>query len=91
MPKLLGIIGVLVICAGVDLLWQSRKEIRFWLAAYLSVFRSLLRQPGSDRRPLLVPGVPDKHQGALRVLLGVSFVFLLGPILIAIGITLMFY
>jgi hypothetical protein len=28
-PKLLGIIGLLVICAGIDLLWQSRHEIKF--------------------------------------------------------------
>jgi hypothetical protein len=41
-PKLLGIIGVLVICAGIDLLWQSRREIKFWMIAYLAFFRALL-------------------------------------------------
>ena len=42
MPKLLGIIGLLVICAGIDLLWHSRQEIKFWIIAYLAFFRALL-------------------------------------------------
>jgi hypothetical protein len=90
-PKLLGIIGVLVICAGIDLLWQSRHEIRFWMVAYIAFFRALLHN--RDSAP---PGFPSKEaaqkrQGAVRFLLGVSFVFLLGPLLIATGITLIFF
>jgi hypothetical protein len=41
-PKLFGIIGLLVICAGMDLLWQSRHEIKFWMLAYRTFFRALL-------------------------------------------------
>lgn len=91
MPKLLGIIGVLVVCAGLDLLWQSRREIRFWLAAYLRIFRSMLRQQGSTPRSLPAAISAEKRQGAVRVLLGMSFAFLFGPILIAIGVTLMLF
>ena len=91
MPKLLGIIGVLVVCAGLDLLWQSRHEIRFWLAAYFRVFRSMLRQQGPSPRSLPATISAEKRQGAVRVLLGMSFVFLFGPILIAIGVTLMLF
>jgi hypothetical protein len=90
MPKLLGIIGALVICAGLDLLWQSRREIRFWVAAYLEFFRALLRQeqparvfPSKEKR--------EKRQGAVRFLLGMGFAFFLGPMLIVLGLTLMFY
>ena len=91
MPKLLGIIGVLVICAGIDLLWQSRHEIKFWMIAYLAFFRALLHN--RESAPAVFPSQEAAHrrQGALRFLLGVSFVFLLGPLLIAIGITLIFY
>lgn len=89
MPKLLGIVGILVVCAGLDLLWQSRAEISFWLAAYFNAFRSALRQPGSAPRSLPSAVVGEKRHGAVRFLLGMSFVFFFGPILIAIGVTLM--
>ena len=45
MPKLLGIIGLLVICAGIDLLWQSRHEIKFWMVGYIAFFRVLCVTP----------------------------------------------
>jgi hypothetical protein len=91
MPKLLAIIGALVICAGLDLLWQSRPEIKFWLGAYIKVFRSILRRQEDpvQRLPAAVPAAKRKH--AVRFLLGVGFAFLLGPMLIAISVTLMLY
>lgn len=93
MPKLLAIIGALVICAGLDLLWQSRNEIRFWLAAYVNVFRSILRRQENINAarvpPAAVPAAKRKH--AVRFLLGVGFAFLLGPMLIAISVTLLLY
>jgi hypothetical protein len=90
-PKLLGIIGLLVICAGIDLLWQSRHEIKFWMVAYLTFFRALLQN--REATPPVFPSkeAAYKRQGAVRFLLGVSFVFLFGPLLIAIGITLIFF
>ncbi|MFY9804222.1 MAG: hypothetical protein WA211_09880 [Candidatus Acidiferrales bacterium] len=91
MPKLLGIIGMLVICAGIDLLWQSRREIRFWIVAYLAFFRALLRDRNPELPTFAAKEVARNRQGAVRFLLGVSFAFLLGPILIAVGVTLMFY
>ncbi|HTS11277.1 MAG TPA: hypothetical protein VMH00_04095 [Candidatus Limnocylindrales bacterium] len=90
MPKLLGIVGTLVICAGLDLLWQCRHEIRFWIAAYLKVFRAMLRQEEPER---VFPAkeAAEKRQGAVRFLLGMGLTFFLGPILIVLGLTLMFY
>jgi len=90
MPKLLGIIGLLIICAGVDLLWQSRREIGFWMAAYVRMFRAMLKQQDS---PQVFPPkeAQEKRHGAVRVLVGMGCVFFLGPILLALGITLMFY
>jgi hypothetical protein len=89
MPKLLGIVGALVICAGLDLLWQGRREIRFWISAYLAVFRALLRQ--ESLRPLPKHQTRGRRHGAVRFLLGMGFAFLLGPLLIALSLTLMFY
>jgi hypothetical protein len=93
MPKLLAIIGALVICAGVDLLWQSRNEIKFWLAAYINVFRSILRRQESISTARVLPAAVSaaKRKHAVRFLLGVGFAFLLGPMLIAISVTLLLY
>ena len=93
MPKLLAIIGALVICAGVDLLWQSRNEIKFWLAAYVNVFRSILRRQENTGAARVLPAAvpPAKRKHAFRFLLGVGFAFLLGPMLIAISVTLLLY
>lgn len=91
MPKLLGIVGVLVICAGLDLLWQSRHEIQFWVAAYINVFRAILRHHEAPFRNLPAAISAEKRQGALRVLLGMGFAFFLGPILIALGVTLLLF
>lgn len=85
MPKLVSIIGFIVICAGIDLLWQSRMDIRYWFAAYLSVMRELLRRRDVSR---LVTAA-RKRQGAAAVLLGMSLVFLVGPVLILTGVALM--
>ena len=91
MPKLLGIIGLLVICAGLDLLWQSRHEIKFWVGAYVNVFRAMLRHHDDPMRALPSPVSPEKRQGAVRVLLGMGFAFFLGPILLALGVTLLLF
>ncbi|HKS81946.1 MAG TPA: hypothetical protein VJR23_10620 [Candidatus Acidoferrales bacterium] len=90
MPKLLGVIGLLVICAGLDLLWQSRREIGFWMAEYVRVFRARLKQQDA---PGVFPSkeAAEKRNGAIRVLVGMGCVFVLGPILLALGLTLMFY
>jgi hypothetical protein len=88
-PKLLGIIGILVICAGFDLLRQSRNEIKFWVVAYVNVFRALLRHQESPLNAIAAAASAEKRQGALRVLLGMGFAFFLGPILLAIGVTLL--
>lgn len=91
MAKLLGLIGILVVCAGLHLLWQSRKEVAFWLGAYFRVFRSLLRQPGAPAPSIGTGPAGQTREGTLRMLLGVGLVFFVGPFLIALGLTLMFY
>ncbi|HVB86930.1 MAG TPA: hypothetical protein VNK23_09750 [Candidatus Dormibacteraeota bacterium] len=85
MPKLVSIVGFIVMCAGIDLLWQSRMDIRYWFAAYRSILRELWRRRDVSR---LIASA-RKRQGAVGVLLGMSFVFLVGPVLILTGVALM--
>jgi hypothetical protein len=84
-PKLVSIVGFIVMCAGIDLLWQSRMDIRYWFAAYRSVMRELWRWRGLSR----LVATARKRQGAGSVLLGISLVFLVGPMLILTGVALM--
>jgi hypothetical protein len=90
MPKLLGIVGALVTCAGLDLLWQSRHELRFWLSAYQRVFGAMLHFEG-PLRLFPLKEIAQRRDGAVRILLGMGFAFLLGPMLIVLGLTLMGY
>lgn len=85
MPRLVSIIGFIIMIAGIDLLWQSRMEIRYWFAAYRSVIRELLRKRDVSR----LVSAARKRQGAVGVLLGMSFLFLVGPVLILTGVALM--
>lgn len=85
MPKLVSAIGFIVMCAGIDLLWQSRMDIRYWFAAYRSVWKELFRRRDLSR---LVTAARRRH-GAGGVLLGMSLVFLVGPTLILTGVALM--
>lgn len=89
MAKLHGIAVFLILCAGVDLLRRSRDEVRFCLAAYVRTFQAMLRQ-----QPVCFfsqQEAAQKRHGALRLFLGMSFAFFLGPILIALSVTLMLH
>ena len=90
MPKLLGIVGALVICAGLDLLWQARRELRFWLSGYVKLPLAILRLD-APLRFFLIRDLAQKRQSAIQFLLGMVFTFVLGPVLIAVGVTLMFH
>jgi hypothetical protein len=87
--KLVSVIGVLVICAGVDLLWQSRRDVRYWLATFVDVLRGLVSS--DEPHPLSLssklPG--ERRHQILRVFLGMSLVLILGPIFLVVGVTLM--
>ena len=90
MAKLFGVIGVLVICAGVDLLWQSRRDVRYWFSTFADVLGGLLGP--QESHPLLSSKVPgERRRQVLRVFLGMSLVLILGPVLLALGVTLMFF
>lgn len=86
MPELLGLIGTLVVFAGIHLLWQARKETFFWLETFVKIFRASLEQPGARVRSLEVRAAGDRH--TLRMLLGMGLLFFLGPMLIVLSLTL---
>jgi hypothetical protein len=90
MARLLGLVGILVFLAGLDLLWQSRREVAFWFASYVKMFRSQLRAPGSRVRPFEPEVEPIKHRRTLPMVLGMGLA-LVGPLLIAVSLTLLLF
>jgi hypothetical protein len=86
-PELLGLVGTLVVFAGIHLLWQARREIFFWLETFVRIFRASLQQPGARVRPLgIATAAGERH--TLRMLLGMGLLFFLGPMLIVLSLTL---
>jgi hypothetical protein len=88
MASLLGTSGILLILAGICLLWQARRGFLYWTEAYLRIFRNLLVQPGS--KPALVHREKMRAQElkTLELVVGVVLAFLLGPALLAVGLIL---
>ena len=90
MPKLIAIVGGLVICAGVDLLWQSRLQVRYWVETYARFLSRLWRR---QSRLQLLRSAADflPRQASLQVLLGLGFAFFLGPLLLMVSLTLIYH
>jgi hypothetical protein len=87
MPKLIAVVGALVICAGIDLLWQSHTQIQYWFDAYLAFFTAIWSRQLPAK--LLVSAQKfAKNQAAVQVLLGLGLVFVLGPLLLFVSLTL---
>ena len=90
MPHLLGIIGTLVFFAGLDLLWQCRRDLALWISSYVRMFRRLMREPESPVQPFAEIGDAPKPRRTLAMFLGVSLT-LMGPVLIGVSLALMLY
>ncbi len=88
MASLLGTSGIVLILAGLCLLWRARRGFFFWIETYLRIFRNLLRQPGSR------PSLPQREKSrlpelkTLEIVVGVLLAFLFGPALLALGLVL---
>jgi hypothetical protein len=89
-PRLLAVIGMLVFCAGVDLLWQSRREVAFWFASYMHVFRSLLREQKSTAPPFQAERGAPRSRKTVAMVLGMGLA-VAGPLLMAVSLTLLLY
>jgi hypothetical protein len=90
MPKLIATVGGLIICAGLDLLWQSRLQVRYWVETYVKFLSDLWRRQSGLRHVASVTTLLPRP-GSLQVLLGLGFVLFLGPLLLVVSLTLIFY
>jgi hypothetical protein len=90
MPKLMAVVGGLIICAGIDLLWQSRNQIRFWLEAYAKFFLGIWRRPSALRGIASVEALLNRR-ASVEVLLGLGLALVVGPVMLAVSLTLLLY
>ncbi|MGH9709375.1 MAG: hypothetical protein ACRD37_02370, partial [Candidatus Acidiferrales bacterium] len=74
----LALVGILVVLAGFHLLWQSRREILFWLQTYAKVFRASLTQPRREFQPPKLSRFGVGREHFLRLLLGLSLMIVVG-------------
>lgn len=95
MSRFIGVVGILAVLAGFRILWQARAGFYYWLETYARLFGRLLREPDANRRAhrfrtarsgALAGASRERH--TLRLVVGSFLVFLLGPALIALGLTL---
>jgi hypothetical protein len=90
MPKLFATVGALIICAGVDLLWQSRLQVEYWMETYAQFLSAMWRRQlpanWSDSGTSVLP-----RPASMQVLLGLGFALLLGPALLLVSLALVFY
>jgi hypothetical protein len=82
----LSLVGILVVCAGLHLLWQSRREILYWFETWFKIFRASLEQPAQQRVRAKLPRFGSQREHVLRMVLGLGLVFVLGPVLILLGL-----
>jgi len=96
MARLLGVIGVLLFCAGLDLLWQSRNDLLYWLSSYLKIFRGTLKVPQASPRDAwaarksLPPLPKTQPHRTVAMVLGVGLAFV-GPLLIMVSLVILLY
>lgn len=88
MSKLLNVVGVLVMCAGLDLLWQSRIELRILLDEWGPLAREVMR-PGNLLNPFLWDIAARKRRISVSVEFALVLAFILGPTLVLMGIAMM--
>ena len=86
MPDVVGLIGIIVVFAGMHLLWQSRHGFMYWLERFVRIFRASLGQGDTVWRPLAAEEPSPRKTDAVRIVIGMGLAFLVGPILIALSL-----
>ncbi len=72
----LGLVGILLVFAGLHVLWQARHEIQYWLDRYLLLFRKSFDQAATGApKPVSFEPEERKHE-LLPMLTGVGLVML---------------
>jgi hypothetical protein len=72
----LGLAGILLVFAGLHLMWRARHEILYWVDRYLLLFRSTFDQSAGRREPWPASPQPREGRSLLELLAGVGMMVL---------------
>lgn len=85
-PDIVALAGVLVFCSGLHLLWQSRRDISYWVEEYFRLLRMNVRQVvDPTHAPLEFIARDPQKRHTLRIALGIVLAFFVAPVLITLG------
>ena len=72
----IGLVGILLVCAGLHLLWNARHEIQYWCDRFLVLFRKSFDQAAKGRAESLRFQPQERKHELLPMLTGVGLVML---------------
>lgn len=89
-PDVVAFVGFLVFCAGMHLLWLSRRDIVGWIEEFIRLFRLSVNQAAGPAaatgEPLKLAGGKPQKKHTARIALGVLLALFLAPMLITLGL-----
>jgi hypothetical protein len=71
-----GLVGILLVFAGLHVLWRARYEIEYWLDRYLLLFRKSFDQAASGAAKPVAFASTERKRELLPVLTGLGLVIL---------------
>lgn len=76
MWEALGLVGILLMFAGLHVLWRARHEIQYWLDRYLVLFRKSFDQAATGGAGAVRFQTGERKHELLPLLTGVGLVML---------------
>jgi len=88
-PGMIGLVGVLVFCCGVHLLWLSREEVLGWMERFFRTFRTeYTRRGGLEQAGAGAASRAERSEGRTLRLVGSFVLLFLGPTLVLVEVAL---
>ncbi len=87
--EILGLGGVILFFAGLHMLWQAREEFFFWLEEYFRLLRLSVHRATDPQQVAVAPALPRaERKHTLRMVIGVILAFVAAPMLLTLGLTM---
>jgi len=74
----IGLIGILLVFAGLHLLWRARHEMQYWLDRYLLLFRKSFDQAAKNGAASSIQFSPEERRHELLPMLTGAGLVMLG-------------
>lgn len=86
---LVGLIGILLFFAGINLIWQAREDLFYWVEDYVRFLRVMMRRMSDPQlSPELFVNPRRRKKNTMRLAIGFLLAFFLAPMLTFLGLAL---